>query len=77
MIVEDAISGVQAGAKGSFGLTLGVARESNVEVLLRNGADMVVTDLSGISLDEIDNWFKTKGEDNNCRCPEAISARTL
>jgi HAD superfamily hydrolase (TIGR01509 family) len=27
IVVEDAVSGVQAGAKGNFGLTLGVARE--------------------------------------------------
>jgi HAD superfamily hydrolase (TIGR01509 family) len=77
MIVEDAISGVQAGAKGRFGLTLGVARENNVEELLRNGADMAVSDLSGISLDEIDNWFKNKGDNTDGNCPEAMSARTL
>jgi len=77
MIVEDAIPGVQAGAKGRFGLTLGVARENNVEELRRNGADMVVTDLSETSLDEIDNWFKNKGENTDRKCPEGIGARTL
>jgi beta-phosphoglucomutase family hydrolase len=60
MIVEDAVSGVQAGAKGHFGLTLGVAREDNSEELRRNGADVVVSDLAEISLEEIDGWFKSK-----------------
>jgi len=45
VVVEDAISGVQAGRAGDFGLVLGVARGSNAEELLRNGADLVVSDL--------------------------------
>jgi HAD superfamily hydrolase (TIGR01509 family) len=77
MIVEDAISGVQAGAKGRFGLTLGVARENNVEELRRNGADVVVTDLSEISLDIINNWFKSKGENADSVCSEVLSARNI
>ena len=60
VVVEDAVSGVQAGHKGNFGLTLGVARENNSEELKANGADLVVTDLSEISLDEINNWFARK-----------------
>jgi len=48
IIVEDAVSGVQAGAKGNFGLTLGVAREDNTEDLRKNGADVVVEDLEEI-----------------------------
>lgn len=48
VIVEDAVSGVQAGKNGGFGLTLGVARENNEKELLENGADHVVTDLSEI-----------------------------
>jgi len=60
MIVEDAVSGVQAGAKGRFGLTLGVAREGNAQELRINGADLVVNDLSEISVDEINNWFVMK-----------------
>jgi beta-phosphoglucomutase family hydrolase len=57
-IVEDAVSGVQAGRKGDFGLILGVAREENEEELLLNGADLVVTDLSEISLEGINDWFQ-------------------
>ncbi len=48
IVVEDAVSGVQAGAKGNFGLTLGVARKNNKEDLLINGADYVVKDLQEI-----------------------------
>lgn len=58
MIVEDAVSGVQAGRRGRFGLVLGVARENNAEELRRNGADIVVSDLSEISIEEIDSWFE-------------------
>jgi beta-phosphoglucomutase family hydrolase len=56
-IVEDAVSGVQAGKKGDFGLVLGVAREENENELLHNGADLVVTDLSEISLEGLNDWF--------------------
>ena len=45
IVVEDAVSGVQAGAKGNFGLTLGVARENNKKELEEGGADIVVEDL--------------------------------
>lgn len=58
VIVEDAVSGVQAGSGGHFGLVVGVARENNADELRRNGADVVVSDLSEISLEEIDSWFK-------------------
>jgi beta-phosphoglucomutase family hydrolase len=34
VVVEDAVSGVQAGRKGNFGLVLGVAREENTRELL-------------------------------------------
>lgn len=48
IIVEDAVSGVLAGVKGNFGLTLGVARQGNASELLKNGADSVVKDLEEI-----------------------------
>jgi beta-phosphoglucomutase family hydrolase len=60
VVVEDAVSGVQAGAKGKFGLTLGVARENNAHELCINGADIVVSDLSEICIDNINSWFATK-----------------
>jgi len=46
VVIEDAISGVQAGAKGGFGLVIGVARKGNAEELRANGAHMVVNDLA-------------------------------
>ncbi|MCP4715652.1 MAG: HAD-IA family hydrolase, partial [Deltaproteobacteria bacterium] len=46
VVVEDAISGVQAGRNGQFGLVIGVARKDNATVLKEHGADMVVTDLA-------------------------------
>ena len=58
MVVEDAISGVQAGRNGNFGLTLGIARSIDGQTLFRNGADIVVSDLGEISVTEIENWFK-------------------
>ena len=45
VVVEDAISGVQAGATGGFGLVIGVARKGNAEELKQHGAHLVVTDL--------------------------------
>jgi beta-phosphoglucomutase family hydrolase len=58
VVVEDAVSGVAAGARGRFGLTLGVAREDNGEELRRHGADLVVRDLAEISLEALDTWFE-------------------
>ena len=57
VIVEDAISGVQAGQNGGFGLVIGVAREQNSIELRLNGADMVVEDMEEIDIRTIDNWL--------------------
>ena len=46
VVVEDAISGVQAGRAGGFGLVIGVDRTGDAEALKQNGADLVVTDLA-------------------------------
>ncbi len=45
VVVEDAISGVQAGRNGKFGLVIGVDRKGNGDELKKNGADVVVKDL--------------------------------
>jgi beta-phosphoglucomutase-like phosphatase (HAD superfamily) len=59
IVVEDAVSGVQAGSKGNFGLTLGVAREGNTEELRKNGADVVVEDLKEVNgLEGLDKIFR-------------------
>jgi len=46
VVVEDAISGIQAGASGKFGLVIGVARKGNAEELKQYGANVIVNDLS-------------------------------
>lgn len=58
VIVEDAVSGVQAGFNGHFGLVLGIAREDNHHELKTNGADIVVSDLAEMSLNRIEAWFQ-------------------
>lgn len=45
VVVEDAISGVQSGRAGGFGLVIGVDRGGAAESLRQNGADVVVSDL--------------------------------
>ncbi|CAM3481923.1 HAD family hydrolase [Isoptericola cucumis] len=45
VVVEDALSGVQAGAAGSFGLVLGVDRGVGADALRAHGAGLVVSDL--------------------------------
>ena len=57
VVVEDAVSGVQAGAAGNFGLVLGIAREGNERELRTNGADIVVQDLGEIDFAGIERWF--------------------
>ncbi len=57
VVVEDAISGVQAARKGNFGLVLGLAREHNHQALLLAGADVVVSDMSEFGFEGIQNWF--------------------
>jgi len=67
VVVEDAVSGVQAGRNGNFGLVIGVAREGNVNELKINGGDIVVEDLSEISIEDINVWFE-KGIDEDAWC---------
>lgn len=45
VVIEDAISGVQSGRNGNFGLVIGVDRKGNADELKENGADIVVKDL--------------------------------
>ncbi len=51
-IVEDAISGVQAGKAGDFELVVGVSRNGQPELLRQSGADIVVSDLAELSFRE-------------------------
>jgi beta-phosphoglucomutase family hydrolase len=46
VVVEDAVSGVEAGRVGGFGLVVGVDRGAGEDALRSHGADVVVTDLA-------------------------------
>jgi alpha,alpha-trehalase len=50
VVVEDAISGVQAGAGGSFALVIGVDRTGDADALRAAGADVVVADLAAVTV---------------------------
>ena len=49
VVVEDALSGVEAGRRGAFGLVVGVDRGAGREALLASGADLVVADLAELA----------------------------
>lgn len=61
MIVEDAISGVQAGSKGGFRFVVGIDRHGSLaETFKQNGAHLVVTDLDQLSIQIIEQWFSSR-----------------
>jgi beta-phosphoglucomutase family hydrolase len=60
VVVEDAVSGVQAAVNGKIGFVLGIARERNQEVLAANGADKVVSDMADITVLELIELFNKK-----------------
>ncbi|MBN1820050.1 MAG: beta-phosphoglucomutase family hydrolase [Prolixibacteraceae bacterium] len=72
IVVEDAVSGVQAGKKGNFGLTIGIARENNKKELTDAGADIVVEDLEDImglgGLNSLFNQFSAKQPIRSAKC---------
>jgi beta-phosphoglucomutase family hydrolase len=49
VVIEDALSGVEAGSNGNFGLVIGVARKGNAEELQQHGAHIVVNDLGELA----------------------------
>ena len=52
VVVEDALSGVEAGRRGGFDLVIGVDRLGQAEALREHGADVVVDDLSEVAFEE-------------------------
>ncbi len=50
VVVEDALSGVEAGRRGGFGLVIGVDRLGQAAELAKSGADVVVDDLVEVSV---------------------------
>ncbi|NIP73231.1 MAG: beta-phosphoglucomutase family hydrolase [Gammaproteobacteria bacterium] len=51
-VFEDALAGVEAGARGGFGCVVGVDRGGRFEALRRHGARHVVTDLGVVTIEE-------------------------
>ncbi len=51
VVIEDALSGVQAGKRGNFALVIGVDRGGHAQALRKNGADIVVQDLSEVGVE--------------------------
>jgi len=50
VVVEDALSGVEAGRRGGFALVVGVDRAGHGQELLDRGADVIVPDLTGVEV---------------------------
>ena len=50
VVIEDALSGVEAGSSGNVGLVIGVARKGNAEELRQHGAHLVVNDLGDLAV---------------------------
>lgn len=49
-IIEDAVSGIEAGKSGHFALTIGVARTGSAQLLADSGADRVVFSLKELGI---------------------------
>jgi len=62
IVIEDAVSGVQAGRNGNFTLVIGVARENNQKELKENGADVVIEDFAGVTYEKTEAWCREKNK---------------
>jgi HAD superfamily hydrolase (TIGR01509 family) len=51
VVIEDALSGVEAGQRGGFGLVIGVDRLDQADALREHGADVVVADLAEVTVE--------------------------
>ena len=61
MVVEDAVSGVEAGRAGGFGLVLGIDRGGSGAALRGHGADHVVRGFGEVSPEWVEAWFARRG----------------
>jgi trehalose 6-phosphate phosphatase len=68
VVVEDAISGVQAGRAGGFGLVIGIDRVGAAAALREHGADLVLTSFDDRSFELIEEWFANREQ----RRPSAL-----
>ncbi len=62
VVVEDAVSGVEAAVRGGFGLAIGVDRGGNRDALAAQGADLVVADLGELRVEDLDARLREKQE---------------
>ncbi len=58
LLVEDAVSGVEAGRRGNFALVVGLARSEDGQALKAYGADIVVRDLKELAFRDFERWFE-------------------
>lgn len=63
IVFEDAVSGVQAGRRGGFGLVVGVDRGGNAAALQGAGADVVVQDLAELDVEALEAAFRRRQEE--------------
>jgi HAD superfamily hydrolase (TIGR01509 family) len=69
-VVEDALVGVEAAARGGFGLVVGVDRGGDANALLVHGADVVVDDLADFDVDRDGTWRVRSGPPTSLRRAE-------
>jgi alpha,alpha-trehalose phosphorylase len=62
LVIEDAVSGVEAGRRGGFGLVVGVDRGGNRDALAARGADLVVADLGELGVADLEARLGEKRE---------------
>jgi beta-phosphoglucomutase family hydrolase len=67
ILVEDAVSGVEAGRRGNFALVIGIARTGDLQPLRASGADIVVHDMKELSWKDIEHWFNRGLEQDSWR----------
>jgi beta-phosphoglucomutase family hydrolase len=60
VVIEDAISGVEAGRSGGFALTIGIDRGAGARELRLAGADIVLNDLNQVTAGDVDVWIASK-----------------
>jgi len=74
VVVEDALAGVEAGRRGKFRLVIGVDRTGQGEKLKKQGADVVVRDLSEMKI-HLPNPSKSVREKNIDSLPSALKKK--
>ncbi len=65
ILIEDAVSGVEAGRRGNFALVIGIARNDGVQSLRAVGSDIVIRDMKDLGWKDIQRWFERDLEQDN------------